>query len=106
QCEALGWEKRIEGGATLLFKKNNKNRPECPCRFTYFQTDAEEIAGGMTENVPLINRYFFFFQAEDVIRDSSVTGVQTCALPICRRARAARTGNAASRSSARESRPD
>src|SRR5260370_25314600 len=28
---------------------------------------------------------FFFFQAEDGIRDSSVTGVQTCALPICRR---------------------
>src|SRR4030066_710371 len=28
-------------------------------------------------------RVFFFFQAEDGIRDSSVTGVQTCALPIC-----------------------
>src|SRR5260370_10077913 len=27
---------------------------------------------------------FFFFQAEDGIRDSSVTGVQTCALPIYR----------------------
>src|SRR4030066_150340 len=27
---------------------------------------------------------FFFVQAEDGIRDSSVTGVQTCALPICR----------------------
>src|SRR5262249_56088650 len=27
----------------------------------------------------------FFFQAEDGIRDWSVTGVQTCALPICRR---------------------
>src|SRR5260370_19063264 len=27
--------------------------------------------------------YLFFFQAEDGIRDSSVTGVQTCALPIC-----------------------
>ena len=25
---------------------------------------------------------FFFFQAEDGIRDTSVTGVQTCALPI------------------------
>src|SRR2546422_2344997 len=29
--------------------------------------------------------YFFFFQAEDGIRDVAVTGVQTCALPICRR---------------------
>src|SRR5437016_8547340 len=26
--------------------------------------------------------FFFFFQAEDGIRDWSVTGVQTCALPI------------------------
>src|SRR5438034_3358933 len=25
----------------------------------------------------------FFFQAEDGIRDHCVTGVQTCALPIC-----------------------
>src|SRR3712207_7376391 len=28
-------------------------------------------------------RAFFFFQAEDGIRDIGVTGVQTCALPIC-----------------------
>src|SRR2546429_2407344 len=27
-------------------------------------------------------RVFFFFQAEDGIRDVAVTGVQTCALPI------------------------
>src|SRR5256885_12001942 len=29
---------------------------------------------------------FFFFQAEDGIRDYKVTGVQTCALPICKAA--------------------
>src|SRR6266566_1959911 len=28
--------------------------------------------------------FFFFFQAEDGIRDYKVTGVQTCALPILR----------------------
>src|SRR2546430_12275957 len=28
---------------------------------------------------------FFFFQAEDGIRDLTVTGVQTCALPISQR---------------------
>src|SRR6266852_4129312 len=28
--------------------------------------------------------FFFFFQAEDGIRDATVTGVQTCALPISR----------------------
>src|SRR3989442_2965417 len=33
---------------------------------------------------------FFFFQAEDGIRDADVTGVQTCALPIWS-ARAARS---------------
>src|SRR6266581_2536360 len=32
--------------------------------------------------------FFFFFQAEDGIRDGRATGVQTCALPISRRARA------------------
>src|SRR5699024_6201460 len=29
--------------------------------------------------------FFFFFQAEDGIRDRNVTGVQTCALPILSR---------------------
>src|SRR2546429_3286931 len=29
-----------------------------------------------------LNYFFFFFQAEDGIRDVAVTGVQTCALPI------------------------
>src|SRR5437879_12541835 len=32
--------------------------------------------------------FSFFFQAEDGIRDTSVTGVQTCALPIYSRASA------------------
>src|SRR2546427_10804410 len=31
--------------------------------------------------------FFFFFQAEDGIRDLTVTGVQTCALPISGRGR-------------------
>src|SRR2546430_13177128 len=30
----------------------------------------------------MFSLYFFFFQAEDGIRDLTVTGVQTCALPI------------------------
>src|SRR6266850_8152566 len=36
--------------------------------------------------------YSFFFQAEDGIRDYKVTGVQTCALPICRLTVVAITG--------------
>src|SRR5207245_8124843 len=33
--------------------------------------------------VVILDSYYFFFQAEDGIRDATVTGVQTCALPIC-----------------------
>src|SRR5207249_7462380 len=35
---------------------------------------------------------FFFFQAEDGIRDRNVTGVQTCALPISERPGPGRRG--------------
>src|SRR2546427_3730280 len=35
----------------------------------------------------MVFSFFFFFQAEDGIRDLTVTGVQTCALPISCRAR-------------------
>src|SRR5690606_40718564 len=37
-------------------------------------------------SIALVGSLFtFFFQAEDGIRDFHVTGVQTCALPICER---------------------
>src|SRR5690349_23323852 len=36
----------------------------------------------MSFSSPLLSFFFFFFQAEDGIRDLYVTGVQTCALPI------------------------
>src|SRR5256884_6253093 len=39
----------------------------------------------------------FFFQAEDGIRDVAVTGVQTCALPICDRARRVSAGRGLAR---------
>src|SRR5207253_7801871 len=41
------------------------------------------------------NIFFFFFQAEDGIRDGHVTGVQTCALPISPEARVKPFGVAA-----------
>src|SRR5207237_5796572 len=47
---------------------------------------------------------FFFFQAEDGIRDSSVTGVQTCALPICRPGPRDRDGHTGRRKTARGAR--
>src|SRR5206468_4379607 len=36
----------------------------------------------IASDITLFNFFFFFFQAEDGIRDLIVTGVQTCALPI------------------------
>src|SRR5437762_7259596 len=44
------------------------------------------VLGNMNLNRPF--RDVFFFQAEDGIRDTSVTGVQTCALPISRNSHA------------------
>src|SRR5689334_23845599 len=62
------------------------------------RTGVAEWFGGLSDSqfivyssraADLINEYllaminvFFFFQAEDGIRDGTVTGVQTCALPI------------------------
>src|SRR2546430_6548302 len=43
-------------------------------------------------NVILDVHRFFFFQAEDGIRDLTVTGVQTCALPISNSLAAVRAG--------------
>src|SRR5947209_19709050 len=53
---------------------------------------------------------FFFFQAEDGIRDIGVTGVQTCALPISARRRkrrraVGRPGSGPSRHAPGRSRP-
>src|SRR6266536_4473016 len=59
--------------------------------------------------------FFFFFQAEDGIRDPLVTGVQTCALPICRGQGGSATAGSgparpsagtAGRRAARQGRPD
>src|SRR2546430_6156825 len=43
---------------------------------------------------------FFFFQAEDGIRDLTVTGVQTCALPIWRQGPSGKHGGCRSRPAA------
>src|SRR5687768_17929046 len=48
----------------------------------------EEIAAPRdVDHQRLLGVAVFFFQAEDGIGDVAVTGVQTCALPICPRAR-------------------
>src|ERR1017187_8816169 len=50
------------------------------------QTGARLCIEGSFEGLDLREFFLLFFQAEDGIRDTSVTGVQTCALPIYRRA--------------------
>src|SRR2546422_10004971 len=49
--------------------------------------------------------FFFFFQAEDGIRDVAVTGVQTCALRICRHPRPSRPVQRPERTSLHEPAP-
>src|SRR2546430_10942741 len=43
---------------------------------------SENTPSGATSAESVLTMCFFFFQAEDGIRDLTVTGVQTCALPI------------------------
>src|SRR5271157_6396112 len=53
-------------------------------------TKAPKLFAKMNSTIPFMkelavaapNFFFFFFQAEDGIRDGHMTGVQTCALPI------------------------
>src|SRR2546430_5871309 len=40
------------------------------------------MAAAIVSRSTFLSLFFFFFQAEDGIRDLTVTGVQTCALPI------------------------
>src|SRR5438309_3413286 len=51
-------------------------RPAQSCTYT------RRIAPRGTQAAPHERRSTLFFQAEDGIRDGTVTGVQTCALPI------------------------
>src|SRR5215469_8582366 len=44
--------------------------------------DYEALTLSISDTGPGFSGDFFFFQAEDGIRDLYVTGVQTCALPI------------------------
>src|SRR2546430_6277929 len=46
--------------------------------------DVLDVVGVMFSKLStmMVRVFFFFFQAEDGIRDLTVTGVQTCALPI------------------------
>src|ERR1019366_4719255 len=94
-----GEKGEISGGAGLFKKKKNYNGNVSALRLDIEHAHPAEVAhecgparvcwwlswrlrrvrGGRA------SLFSFFFQAEDGIRDWSVTGVQTCALPISRR---------------------
>src|SRR2546429_378117 len=52
-----------------------RSRPQVGVGRPGLRTDGGAVSGGRMG-------LYFFFQAEDGIRDVAVTGVQTCALPI------------------------
>src|SRR5438309_395442 len=58
---------------------------ECLIQLTKLGYDATPFNQILKQNAKreMRLRLGFFFQAEDGIRDGTVTGVQTCALPIC-----------------------
>src|SRR5436309_10950703 len=61
----------------VVTRTEPRHRPECVPRDTviyHLRTPSQSALNG--------GILFFFFQAEDGIRDFHVTGVQTCALPI------------------------
>src|SRR2546430_11759324 len=45
-------------------------------------SSSTQVHRGISIKCHHLSRFVFFFQAEDGIRDLTVTGVQTCALPI------------------------
>ena len=54
----------------------------CSCHVPHSVRDSCGMCVFLYFFVYVLFRFFFFFQAEDGIRDYKVTGVQTCALPI------------------------
>src|SRR2546430_7165699 len=55
------------------------------CRITHYDVRSYGIKALIGYQYRCVCAFFFFFQAEDGIRDLTVTGVQTCALPILTR---------------------
>src|SRR5215218_3729815 len=66
---------------------NNESREIVRMLDTEFEgfatTDTNFFSEGLRDDIDAAIDAIFFFQAEDGIRSHCVTGVQTCALPIC-----------------------
>src|SRR5256885_5978888 len=73
---------RISRRRTPRWRRNSERSPGARERDDKRRGTARWEAWTGSVAVKYAVRCFFFFQAEDGIRDYKVTGVQTCALPI------------------------
>src|SRR5256885_422969 len=94
ECHADYFDfERIEALKPAIYACGSSPLCQYPMRGFHKQMDnriklLEEIRSFRMQGVEFdngdmyVDGHFFFFQAEDGIRDYKVTGVQTCALPI------------------------
>src|SRR6266511_3225947 len=69
----------VAAGETTITVTTEDENKTATCVITFTQS---VITYYIIGNRWRLEYFFFFFQAEDGIRDFHVTGVQTCALPI------------------------
>src|SRR5215471_19771804 len=83
-----GLAEAVEGGAQIFSRQQERSRlrdkiSDGPASVGPIRrAHLARIDAAAEPTVLIDDEYFFFFQAEDGIRDLYVTGVQTCALPI------------------------
>src|SRR5689334_18727525 len=74
--------RHVSGEQCIRFMRDGVNAPPLPTVNTTGYIAHAAFLGTINPDTNKIPKHFFFFQAEDGIRDGTVTGVQTCALPI------------------------
>src|SRR2546430_906523 len=76
--------RHVYGEQWIKFMKDGVNATPLPTVNTTGYIDHAAFLGTINPDTNKIPKHLFhcFFQAEDGIRDLTVTGVQTCALPI------------------------
>src|SRR5207249_9230700 len=77
--EAKNWGLRKSRNATRL---NSRFKSLDTLKVKIISVTFRRVIRTKHKKASKIWRHYFFFQAEDGIRDRNVTGVQTCALPI------------------------
>src|SRR2546423_69192 len=81
ECLVVAGPRATSASNTLSPRPGTALETETPRALIERSPRACEVRSGALTHSPL-PIFFFFFQAEDGIRDVAVTAVQTCALPI------------------------